>query len=282
MNQQYLKGALWFISHVLISSINDSISVFLGSGLPSFEIVTLRFAFSALTLFIIMLPRGISAFKTNHVILHFFRGLLLFIGIAIWVTCLNKVPVVMVTLMSFTIPIFFIILAYFFLKEKIGLKKVAITLFGFVGILIVLNPSQDSFHPVSLLLILAVICFASLDILNKKYVSDETITNMLFYSALFTLLFSLIPTIMGGWVWPNQKEIILCFILGAGANLILYTILKAFSFADATSLSPLRYCELIFSAIIAYFLFDQVPSNSLYIAALIIIPCNILLLKGNK
>jgi S-adenosylmethionine uptake transporter len=282
MNQQYLKGAFWFISHVLISSINDSISVFLGSGLPSFEIVTLRFIFSALTLFVVMLPRGITAFKTDHIVLHFFRGLLLFIGIAIWVICLNKVPLVMVTLMSFTIPIFFVILAYFFLKEKIGIKNILITLAGFVGILIALNPSQDSFHPISLLLIGAVICFALLDILNKKYISQETTTNMLFYSALFTLLFSLIPTIMQGWVWPNQREIILCFILGAGANLILYTILKAFSLADATSLSPLRYCELIFSAIIAYFLFDQVPSTTLYIAAAIIIPCNILLLRGNK
>jgi S-adenosylmethionine uptake transporter len=274
----YLTAALWFLSHVLISSINDTIAIYLGCNLSSFEITTLRFFFGTITLCLVMIPKGLSCFKTSNVKIHFIRSVLLFAGISIWISCLNDVPLVLVTLMSFTIPIFFIILAYFLLKEKIGISRLIITVLGFIGIIVAINPFSENFQNISLLLIIAVICFALLDVVNKKYVSSESTLNMMFYSALFTLLLSLAPTFFYGFIWPSNKEIILCFFLGAGANLILYTLLKAFALADATSLSPLRYTELLISALIAYFLFGQIPEHSIYIASLIIVPCNFMLI----
>jgi S-adenosylmethionine uptake transporter len=281
-NINYFKALSWFLFSLLVSSCNDIIAKKLGQNISGFEIVTLRFFFSTVILLPFMFYAGRAGFKTKHLGVHAARGFILFAAIAIWCICLKSVPVVMVTLLSFSIPLFFIILAYFFLNEKIGPQRLAITIIGFVGILIVINPTQMNFNPITLTLVIAVILFAGLDVLNKKYISQESTVNMLFYSSLFTTLFSLAPTIYAGWVSPNLHDLILCIILGAGANLILYALLKAFTLADATALSPLRYSELIFSAGLGYLFFNELPNNSIYLGAAIIIPCNLYLIYSES
>jgi S-adenosylmethionine uptake transporter len=278
----YLVAACWFILHVLFSSSNDCLATMLGQNLPSFEIVFLRFLFGIITLLPFLMKGGIESFKTSRIEIHILRGALLFSGIAIWVICLSEVKMVMITIMGFSIPIFFIILAYFLLNEKIGLRRLLVAIIGFIGIIIVLDPTGLDFKPISFLLLIAVIAFALLDIINKKFVSKESFINMIFYSSLFTCMFAAIPTFYQGFVMPNAKQILLCAALGAGANLLLYALLKSFALAEASSLAPLRYLELLFTSSLGYIFFGQIPHQSIYIGAFIIISCNLLLIYFEK
>lgn len=277
INRSYYPKALsWFILSLIISSFNDLIAKQLAQSISSFQIVFLRFTFGSLIL-MPFIARSKDGFKTNYLFIHLIRGLLLFIAITIWCIGLKEVPIVMITLLSFAIPLFFIILASFFLKERIGLRRLLITLVGFLGVLVVIDPAFEELNQISWLLLLAVLLFAGLDVINKKYINKETTLNMLFYSSLATSLFSLIPAILTGWIWPSSRDILLCFILGAGANLILYAILKAFSLVDASALSPLRYLELVISAILGYLFFAEIPNSNIYFGALIIISSNLIL-----
>lgn len=283
MNNRYPFAAFLFFAHIIIGVINDAISKKLGSNIPSYEIVFLRFAFSALSLLPILLLN--KSYKTKHLSLHITRGLLLFSGITIWCICLQHVPMITTSLIGFTIPIFFLILAYFFLDEKIG-KRWIISVIGFVGVIVALDVHNINFNPKSLLLIIGALSFAGLDIINKKYISKESTINMLFYSSFFTAIFSFGAVLYYGWVSPSLEQIILCMVLGIGANLLLWALLKSFSYADASALLPLRYSELIIAALFGYLFFEELPTKSIYWGALIIIPCNIFLIyienKKNK
>ena len=79
-----------------------------------------------------------------------------------------------------------------------------------------------------------------------------------------------------------MQELVLLFILGMGGNLILFFILKAFTHADATALSPYRYLELLSSTIIAYITFGEVPSKSTIYGALIIVPSTFFIIYSEK
>ena len=46
-------------------------------------------------------------------------------------------------------------------------------------------------------------------------------------------------------------------MLGAGANLLLYCLLKSFSLVDASALAPFRYTELMFSAAVGRGLYSS-------------------------
>lgn len=66
------------------------------------------------------------------------------------------------------------------------------------------------------------------------------------------------------------------FCLGAGANLLLYFLLKAFQYSDASFLAPFRYIELIFSTLIGWGVFQENISFRILLGASIILTGSII------
>ena len=113
--------------------------------------------------------------------------------------------------------------------------------------------------------------FASLDVLNKVFVGKESFWAMIFYTAFFTTVISAVPAYMS-WVAPTTVQLGLLAVLGAGANLLLYCLLKSFSMVDASALAPFRYTELMWSAAVSALCFAEIPAASTLIGAAVIIP----------
>lgn len=274
----YAQGVLWIILVSLISNANDILMRQTGHNLPGIEVTFFRYFFATLTLLVIMIPRGKSSFQTSRPLLHALRSVLLFAGIALWIQGLRLVPLAAVSTMALTVPIVVLPLAAIILHERIGLHRIVATLFGFAGIFyLISNGFQVSaileiFHRNSgiLYLIIAVLCFALSDIINKKYVITESTLSMMFYLALGTAAISLAPTLYY-WVWPTPLELFYLIILGIGGNLILYCLLKAFHATEVSALAPYRYVELIFATLFGWLLFDELPAPQFWIGCFMII-----------
>jgi S-adenosylmethionine uptake transporter len=279
--RSYFIGISWFILSLISSSINDVISKYAGLRLHSYEITFFRFMFGTITLVPFILYYGKDTLKTSRPMVHFMRGLLLFLGIAGWTYGLSIAPVTTGTVITFTIPLFVLILGVFFLSENIIWERWVVTIVALIGIVITLDPKADDFNPHVLVFVAACVLFAILDIINKKFVVKETMISMLFYTAIVTALLAL-PFALQHWVTPTLEELLLLFALGMSANLILFFILKAFSSADATALAPYRYLELIFSALIAYIVFGELPTTATFYGALIIIPSTLFIIYSEK
>lgn len=279
--RSYFVGVGWFILSLVSSSINDVISKYVGIRLHSYEITFFRFLFGTIALLPFILYYGVDTLKTSRPAVHFFRGVLLFFGMAGWTYGLTIAPVTTGTVVTFTIPIFVLVLGVFFLTENIIWQRWVVTIVAFCGLVITLNPNADDFNPNVLVFVGAAILFAILDIVNKKFVIKESMISMLFYSAIITAIIAY-PFALQHWVTPNSHELILLAILGASANLILFFILKAFANTDATALAPYRYFELVVSAIIAYIIFLEVPSNATIIGSLVVIPSTLFIIYSEK
>lgn len=279
--RSYFIGVGWFILSLISSSINDVISKYAGMRLHSYEITFFRFMFGTVTLVPFIMYYGASTLKTTRPLVHFFRGGLLFLGIAGWTYGLSIAPVTTATVVSFTIPLFVLVLGVFFLQENILWQRWLVTIVAFAGLVITLDLNSEDFDPKVLVFIIAAVSFAVLDIINKKFVVQETMISMLFYSAIVTAVLAT-PFALRNWVDPTAEELILLFILGASANLILFFLLKAFALADATALAPYRYFELVVSAIIAYIVFNEIPSEATLLGSLVIIPSTLFIIYSEK
>lgn len=279
--RSYFIGVAWFLLSLITSSFNDIISKHTGVRLPSYEITFFRFLFGTITLIPFIVYYGFDTLKTSRPTIHFFRGLLLFLGIAGWTYGLSIAQVTTATVVSFVIPIFVLVLGVFFLSERIIWQRWAVTIVAFSGLVITLNPNAADFNPDILIFVAAAFCFAILDVINKNFVVKETMIGMLFYSAIVTAIFAL-PFAMYYWVEPTMQELGLLFVLGANANLILFFLLQAFSLADATALAPYRYFELVVSAVIAYFVFQEWPSDATILGSLVVIPSSLFIIYSEK
>ncbi len=281
LNKSYLVGISWFILSLFCSVTNDLITKYTGQRLPVYEVAFLRFLFSTLTLLPFVIYYGTQSLKSERPLIHLMRGGLLFFGITIWTQGLAVAHITTATLISFTIPLFTLVLAVFFLNEDITWQRWLATILGFLGILIIIEPHANTFNPWVLALVIAAIMFAFLDIINKKFVVKETMLSMLFYSAAATTLFALIPAAQH-WIAPSSHELLLFLLLGTSANLILYFIQKAFAIVDATAIAPYRYLELILSASLGYLIFNEVPKATTWLGAMIVIPTTLFITYSEK
>jgi S-adenosylmethionine uptake transporter len=268
----YLQGIFWMLITCIISSSNDTLTKYVGVRLSGAEVAFFRFFFSALVLLPFMLARGKDAFITRYPGAQCIRSVLLVLAMTAWSYGVASLPLTLATTISFTVPFFVLPLAKIFLKEHVGWQRWAATLCGFIGIIVSLHPTANAFNPMALVLLISAIMFASLDIINKKLLTeDETLLSMLFYSALGTAVLGFVPAVLT-WQTPTLHELFFLFLLGSGGSLILFCLLKAFAATEVSALQSFRYAEFVLSGLFGIIIFHEFPATSLLIGAAIIIP----------
>ena len=278
----YLQGVFWIILVALTSNLND-ILMREAQRLPAQEITFFRYFFATLTLIPIMFFKRKEAFKTTRPWIHVVRSILLFGAISCWAAAVKLVPLSVMSIFALTVPIFVLILARLFLHERVGWQRSIATMIGFAGIFTVIYGNSgnggllDSILSVSngtVFLLFAAILFATSDIINKKYVTKESNLSMLFYIALGTAFFSFafgyLPN-SSAWIIPNTTEFLFLIVLGAGGNLILFFLLRAFAATDVSALAPYRYTELIFAGVFGFLFYQEIPTLWTLIGACIIV-----------
>lgn len=271
MSKGFAQGAFWTVMVAVVSCLNDVFTKSLGVEYNGFQVTFLRSFFSMLTLLPFMIVRGRESFYSSRIKVHFLRAGLLFAGIAPWSIALSQIHLTIATTLSFTVPLFILPLAAIFLKENVNTPRIIATLVGFMGVLLTINPYGECFNSAALLLLGSAVAFATLDVINKKLVVSESIFAMLFYSSLIMSGIAFIP---GAMVWQSlpleHLGYFLC--LGAGANLILFCLLKAFAAYDISALAPVRYVELLISVALGFVIFGEIPYASTFVGAALIIP----------
>lgn len=262
-------GIFWFLLSLLVSAFNDSVVKYLSAYMTAEAVTQYRFIFATLTMLPLFALRP-SLFRTNRYVLHFIRGLILFAAMYLWCSALSIVKITSATVISFTIPIFVLIMAPIFLKERVSVHLWTATAVCFIGILLILEVGVADYSVGILKMLASAAMFASLDIINKRVVSHEPLIVMLFYSNIVTMLLSFIFFGMTQ-VSLTPQLIVLLVLLGVGANSILFCILKAFRYVNASLLSPFRYLELVITFCIGYLFFGELLHTQFIIGAFIII-----------
>lgn len=271
-------GMLWFFASLLVSIANNIITKLLGQTLSTWQISGLRLGLGTLLLlpFVIYKQFLYSTHqpKEKHFLLHIVRGVIFFLAIYAWNKGVCQAPIATATLMSFIIPVFVLIFSGIFLKEPVGGKLWLATATGFAGALITLYPISFQWDGSGSLFLGAALLFATLDVINKKYVDRTSMLSMLFYASFIASALFAWPT-WRYWKTLTTMELLLSLLLGAGGNLILYCLLKAFALTEASRLQPLRYFELILSFIIGYLYFSEVPQAQSILGACFIVPSSL-------
>jgi S-adenosylmethionine uptake transporter len=273
--QSYFWGAFWSLSACVVSALNDSFFRMVSEKLSSNGLLSLffRFAFSVIVLLPLLLRKKFrSQLSIRHMKVHMLRGGLFCLAMIPWCYGLIHLPLPLMTTISFTTPLFVIILAKVFLKEPIGWQRSWATALGFIGIIVSTMPTLATLNNSILVALAATGLFACLDIINKRLlVVEENKMSMMFFSSVWSAIFAL-PFGIFLWKTPSGMDWLIFLALGIGANGILFCILKAFEAYDISALQPLRYTEFLISCFLSFVFFQQVPSVSNLLGALFIIP----------
>jgi len=265
------QGILWIIFHCFSTALTAVfIKILSKDEINVFVILVLQNFFALILINFWAKAEGINdLYKTKNLKLHFFRALVGIVASAIVYYSFSIMPITKVTAISFSEPLFSVVLAVLILKEKIYLHRTAALFVGFIGTIIVIRP-DSSFDTNSLLVLLSAFIFGFVNIFIKKLGNTEKTRTILVYRYLFFVLFTLPPAIYY-WKTPTLYEFGLIGMLALSLSMSATSVVKALSYADVTVVSPFRFSKLIFVGILGYFIFKEVVDMWTIVGSIIII-----------
>ena len=242
----------------------------IGDRVPLFEVVFFRNFFALIPITIVLFKNNLKLSDINQYPLHLIRAIFGICAMSLFFLSLRYVHLVEMQTISFSSVFFISILSVFFLQEVIGFRRIIAIMFGFVGVVIILNPSISlfsnySFLPLiaSLFLSFAVICLKKILTTNNNFLS-------IFIFTLFCTIISL-GFYNSSWVIPSYSDLLLMLLTGIFGFIAQFFLTKSFQLADASVLAPFEFSSLLWSYFIGYFLFNEIISLRVYIGGLIIV-----------
>ena len=230
-----------------------------GQGLAPELIVLWRYALvTAVLLPFVLRLRGRRPFRTGRPGLHILRGVLLLASAVLFIYAIRVLPLETSTAISFMSPLYVTALSIPFLGEKVGLRRWMAVLVGFAGVLTIIRPWADSFHPAMLLPVLSSFCWACGLIITRAMRGAEPPFTILLWSTLSGLVV-IIPLGLVDWQMPVGLQLVKLLAI-AGCHIAgQYLTIRAFMLASASILAPFSYSTIIWATLIGAVFFHSLP-----------------------
>lgn len=202
----------------------------------------------------------------------FVRALLATVGMILLLYTYEAVPMAEANALSFTRPLWVVLLAAVFLRETIGPSRIAAVAVGFVGVLIIMRPWGAGVtlgwpHVAALV---SALCLAGTITGVKSLTKDLSASSILVWSSIIGEILCL-PFALADWRWPSVGDLIPLFLIGllSAANQVLF--IKGMTVGEAAVLAPIDYARLVLSIIAGLVVFGELPDAYTYLGAGVIV-----------
>ncbi|MGI9389481.1 MAG: DMT family transporter [Boseongicola sp.] len=221
--------------------------------------------------------RSIDRFRTSHFWTVSARGALLAAATTSNFYILQFLPLTITSAIMFSSPVIVCLLSVTMLKEKIGPWRWFAIILGFIGVLVVIRPFGETFHPAMLLAVFNAVCLAQYSIMTRQLAGVVPTDTMQFYmGAVGTALTA--PLALLTWENPtsaNQWWVLI--MIGVIAWLGHQLLTHAHRFGTASVLMPFTYSFLIYLAVLSYVFFGHVPGVWTIAGAAIIVASGLII-----
>jgi len=252
-------GIALMIAATFVFALQDGLSRYLAAQYNVVTVVMIRYWFFALFVLGLSAARkgGIRRVaRTGQPILQISRGVLLVLEIFVTVAAFTKMGLIGTHAIFAAYPLIIAALSGPFLGEHVGWRRWLAVLAGFGGILIILRPGFAVFTPVALIPLFAAFLFALYGLLTRYAARRDSPETSFFWTGLAG---AVAITLIGPFYWqPMQGND--WWIMGALAVsgvLGHFLLIKAYALAEAASLQPFAYFQLVFVSVIGLTVFHE-------------------------
>ena len=274
-----MKAIILNLSAWVMLPIMDGFAKYLSSTLPVLQITWSRYFFTI----VITLPIMLFFFRKNltwteQPKLQLIRGLLLFCANILFFYSISIISLAKAITLAFIAPLIVTALSPFLLGEKVGYKRWAAVITGFIGSLIVIRPGFVELNLASIAALGTGVLYGFYLIITRKlHDSDNPLLTLLLTGIVGGVLGSIIMPVV--WVSPTITEWYMMFAIGFFASLGHLFIILSLRYADASKLAPFGYFEIVTNIIIGYYFFSHFPDNWTFLGLFIIVSSGIYVWK---
>lgn len=213
--------------------------------------------------------KGFTFLKTTKLRLHLTRGTFNAMAMLAFFPAIFLTPIATLTALGFTSQLFASLLSIFILKERFRFRRLGVIVFGLTGTLIILRPGIQSVNLGSLLALFAAMMWAVNLLLIKILSRTDKSMTIATYMVVFTTPVTLLASI-SVWQWPDLSQIpwlLLIACLGTTGQICLG---QSFKFSEVSAVLPLDFLQLIWGALMGFFIFGESPDLWIWVGGTII------------
>ncbi len=275
-----VRGILWMLAAVTTLTIMFAIVKQMSTELPVFVVALARTFFALCMLTPWLIRNGRAGIRTTRHGLHFVRA---FFGITAFVCvvfALEHLILADVMVLAFTSPFWSILIGAVVLHEVIRGRRVAATLVGFCGVLMIVKP-QGGVEPAMLLALLSAVLTSCAMISMKSLSATEPPTRIVFYFMFFGTLIML-PGAILTWETPTLAQtfwLLLAGVLGAVGQDFLA---RAYDAGEIGIVAPFDFMRLPVAALLGYLIFAELPDPWSIAGTIVIIASALYLMRRGR
>lgn len=265
-----LTGVALMLGFCVIAPLIDVFSKLAAQSTPVGTVTLARFVVQSLLMAPIMVFMGLSFRLSRRAVgLMLARALVSITSTFTFIAAVKVMPIADALAIAFVEPFIILLIGYLVLKEQVGPRRLAASFVGFLGVLLVIQPSFAVFGAVAFLPLGTALSFALYILITRSLSRLCHPVAMQFHTGLFAVVLC-VPMLMIGrsltgeaslaLVWPQGLDLLWCFGVGLAATVSHMSMTYALKFAPSSTLAPLHYMEMVTAALLGYLVFDDWPN----------------------
>ena len=262
---QPLRAGLYMVIAMACFILNDSCIKTIGTTLPLGQIIAIRGVLSVLVVAVICAHQGVlgsvPSLFTPKVLA---RSLLDVAGTFMFLIALTHMPLANLTAILQSVPLAVVLVSVIFLKEKVGLRRTAAIVAGFIGVLLIVRPMPSTFTIYEVLALGIVFILAFRDLITKRIPDHIPVFIIALANASFVALGGLVFGLYQGF----QNVALWQFGLLAAAAILLATgyvfMVSTLRVGDLSGTASFRYSNVLFAIILGMVFFGEFPDAVSY------------------
>jgi drug/metabolite transporter (DMT)-like permease len=229
---------------------NDALVKHVSATLPSGQLIFIRGLMA--TALMLAVAQGMGLLRQiphmgNRVL--WLRALLDGLASLVYLTAVFHLP-----------PLFVILMAMWWLRERVTLMRGLAVITGFFGVLLVVQPAADAFNVYSLLAVLGTTLHATRDLLTRRIPAHVPAVLISLSTALSVAVLAGLLSLFQVW---QPMPVTNLLQLGLAAVFLCsgyYTLILAMRSGDVSVIAPFRYSGLLFALLLGHLLWDEMPN----------------------
>ena len=276
-----LKGIFFIILSAFGFAVMSAF-IKLSGDLPNIQKVFFRNLVSAIiALFLIIKHKGSFTGKKENRKILIYRSLFGTIGIIFNYYAIDNLVLSDANMLNKISPFLVVVFCALILKEKINLKQILAIIVAFIGALFIVKPSFDirvvPYIIGFLSAVFAALAYTCVRMLGNK---EEYYTIVFFFST-FSML-ACVPYLIVDFHPISTQQMIFLLLTGLAAAGGQFGITAAYTYAPAREISVYDYTQIMFSAVLGFLFFGQLPDLLSFIGYCVIVAAGVIMFLYNK
>ncbi len=282
-----LRGIVYKIISVAIFVAMASCIKAVAPNIPPGEAVFFRsfFAIPVIVVWLIWQHDLAHGLETDNPMGHVWRGLVGTCAMGLGFAGLGMLPLPEVTAIGYAAPILTVIFAAMFLGETVRMFRLAATVLGLFGVIIILSPrlsvlssGADEVATLGAMLVLMSAVFAALaQVFVRKLVASERTTAIVFYFSVTASSLALM-TLPFGWVWPTWWEALLLVSAGILGGFGQIFLTNSYRHGETSVIAPFEYTSMLLALIVGYTVFGEEPTLVMLAGVALVIAAGLIII----